>query len=103
MLFDRRWALALLDQVLATLRDEYSAVGKAEGIEALKDFLAWNSADERQAVAAQILGMTENNVRVSVFRMRRRYGDLLRQHIADRVGPLSEVADEIDHLMQALQ
>lgn len=102
-LFDRRWALALLDRVLAALRDEYAANQKGEIFEVLKDFLAWNAADGRQQEAAQALGMTENNVRVSVFRMRRRYGDLLRQHIAETVDSPGQVADEIDHLMQALQ
>ena len=102
-LFDRRWALALLDRVLAALRDEYAASGKADVFEALKDFLAWNGADERQATAARALGMTENYVRVSVFRMRRRYGDLLRKHIAETVDSPAQVADEIDYLMQALQ
>jgi RNA polymerase sigma-70 factor (ECF subfamily) len=100
--FDRRWALALLEQVLATLRDEYVASERAEVFDILKDFLAWNAADGRQLQAASALGMTENNVRVTVFRMRRRYGDLLRQHIADTVGSTAEVADEIDYLMQAL-
>ena len=102
-LFDRRWALALLDRVLETLQSEYAAAGKKDVFEALKGFLAWNSADGRQTAAAGTLGMTENNVRVSVFRMRRRYGDLLRQHIADTVDTPAQVAEEIDYLLQAVQ
>ena len=101
-LYERRWALALLDQVLAALREEYAANGKAETFEVLKGFLAWNAADGRQADAAKRLGTTGNNVRVLVFRLRRRYGDLLREHIADTVETPEEVAGEIDHLMRVL-
>lgn len=101
-LFDRRWALTVLEQVLANLRDEYEANGKKELFEGLKDHLAWKANDASRPDTAPALGMTENNLRVSVFRLRRRYGELLRRHIADTLDSPENVADEIDYLMSAL-
>ena len=101
-LFDRRWALSVLEQVLASLRSEYEAEGKGELFEGLKNHLAWKANDQSRPETASGLGMTENNLRVSVFRLRRRYGELLRRHIADTLDSPENVADEIDYLMSAL-
>lgn len=101
-IFDRRWALTVLEQVLADLREEYEAKGKGELFEGLKDHLAWRASHANSAETAASLGMTENNIRVSVFRLRRRYGELLRRHIAETLESPDQVADEIDYLMSAL-
>jgi RNA polymerase sigma factor (sigma-70 family) len=98
-LFDRRWALTLLDNVLAELRLDYAKAGQERVFDGLKKFLAWNSAGEAYREAAAELGMKENAVRVAVFRMRRRYGDLLREQVADTVTSPEEVPDELEHLL----
>ncbi len=98
-IFDQRWALTLLDNVLAALRTHYIDAGQEPVFEGLKRFLAWNDASEAYRQAASELGMKENAVRVAIFRMRRRYGDLLRQHVADTVTSPDDVPGELEHLL----
>ncbi len=102
-LYEKRWALTLLDNVLATLRAIYAKDGKAELFDTLQPSLAWNAGGERYAELAAALGMKENAVRVAVFRLRRRYGDTLRQQVAETVASPEEVAGELDHLLTVLR
>jgi len=102
-LFEKRWALTLLDNVLEALRADYVGSGQGGLFDVLKKFLAWNSAGEAYREAATELGMKENAVRVAVFRMRRRYGDLLRAQVADTVASSEEVSSEVDYLFALLR
>ena len=102
-LYEKRWALTVLDNVLESLRGDYVRSGQHRVFEVLKKFLAWNSASEAYRAAAAQLGLKENAVRVAVFRMRRRYGDLLRAHVADTVASPEEVAAEMDYLFALLR
>jgi len=101
-LFERRWALALLDHVLSELRAEYTAAGKEQLFETLKDRLG-GASDARpyEAVAAE-LGMTEGAVKVAVHRLRQRYRDRLRDAIARTLDDPAAVDDEIRHLFAVL-
>ena len=102
-LFERRWALTLLDRVIARLGERYAAQGKRELFECLKGVLTGvGSADENAALAAQ-LGLSEGALKVAVHRLRRRYRDLLKQEIADTVADSDETADELDYLLAALR
>jgi len=103
VLYEKRWALTLLDNVLASLRQEYAASGKGELFEGLQKFLAWNSAGEAYRAAASQLGMKESAVRVAIFRLRRRYGDLLREAVTATVTSPEEVAAEMDYLFSLLR
>lgn len=102
-LFEKRWALTLLDNVLEALRADYVRSGQGRMFEVLKKFLAWNSASGAYREAAAALGLKENAVRVAVFRMRRRYGDLLRAQVADTVTSPEGVAEEVDYLFALLR
>jgi len=102
-LFEKRWALTLLDNVLASLRQEYAKTGKANLFDALQKFLAWNSGgDAYRDVAAQ-LGMKESAVRVAIFRLRRRYGEMLSAQVADTVTSDEDIAAELDYLFSLLR
>ena len=98
-LFEKRWALTLLENIMGELRGEFEANGRAEVFDGLQPFLAWNSADESYAEVAARLGVSENAARVTVFRMRKRYGELMRQHIAETVATEAEVEEEMGYLM----
>ncbi|CAN5187089.1 sigma factor [soil metagenome] len=102
-LYEKRWALTLLDNVLAALRADYARAGKAELFDTLQPALAWNAGGDRYSDLAAALGMKENAVRVAIFRLRRRYGDLLRQQVAETVASPDEVAAELDNLMTVLR
>ena len=101
-LFERRWALALLDQVLVRLRQEYSEAGKTALFNELKAFVWGEKSALPQAEIAARLGLTENAVSVAVFRLRRRYGELLRAEIANTVALASDIDDELRHLLGAI-
>jgi RNA polymerase sigma-70 factor (ECF subfamily) len=102
-LFERRWALTLLDQVLARLRQEYAGSGKGPLFEQLKGFLAGEKGPEPYAQLAREFGMTEGAFKVAVHRVRRRYRELLRAEIAQTVDSPEEVDDELRHLFEAIR
>jgi RNA polymerase sigma-70 factor (ECF subfamily) len=100
-LFERRWALALLDQVLARLRGEYEAAGKGRLFECLKGRLTGDAGGPHARTAAE-LGLSEGAVKVAVHRLRKRYRELLREEIAHTVDDPAQVEDEIRALFAAL-
>ena len=100
--FERRWALALLDQVLNRLREEYVSPEKAHLLETLQPYLARGSGNAPYRELALQLGMTEGAVKVAVHRMRQRFGFLLRQEIAQTLATIEDVDDEIRSLFAAL-
>lgn len=100
-LFERRWALTLLDAALTRLREEFVAAGKQEQFEQLKEFLGGESGTPYADAAAR-LGMTEGAVKVAVHRLRRRCRELLREAIAETVAGPEEVDAELQELFLAL-
>jgi RNA polymerase sigma factor (sigma-70 family) len=101
-IFERRWALTLLDKVLSRLRDEYHRAGKGALFDLLKDLLTAGKAGEPYARLGAELGMSEGAVKVAVHRLRRRFGELLREEIAQTVADPQDVDDEIRYLFAAL-
>ena len=99
-LFDRQWALTLLDRVLARLRSEFVATGKVETFDALKPALA-GAADPYANIAAAT-GLSEGAVKVAIHRLRKRYRQILREEIAQTVSTPEEVDEEIRALFAAL-
>jgi RNA polymerase sigma-70 factor (ECF subfamily) len=97
--FERQWALTLLDQVLAAMRDEYKADDKGELFDELKAVLIGQPGS--YADMADRLGSSESAIKVAVHRMRHRYRELLRERIAASVGE-GDVEDEIRHLLAVL-
>jgi len=100
--FQRNWALALLDRVLQQLRGEYEAAGRITLFETLQSYLAGKQGQPGYAAVAAQMGLSETMVTVSVHRMRRRYGELLREQIAATVSTPEEVEEELGELMNAL-
>jgi RNA polymerase sigma factor (sigma-70 family) len=101
-LFERQWALAVLERVLARLQAEYLANGKQALFDALEGFLTASSKTATYAEIGAALGMTETAVKVAAHRMRRRYRDLLREEIAHTVAGPDEIDDEIRYLLSCL-
>ena len=101
-IFERRWALTLLEGVLRRLREEYVRDGKENLFEQLKPTLTEASRTVRYAEIAVRLGTTEGAVKVAVHRLRQRYREVLRAEIAGTVATPGEVDDEIRSLFAAL-
>jgi DNA-directed RNA polymerase specialized sigma24 family protein len=101
-LFERDWALALLEVVLASLRREYEESGRGAAFEVLKVVLEAGSSRVSHSELAHGLGTTEAAAQVAVHRLRRRYRDALRAAIAATVAEEAEVDDELNDLFAAL-
>jgi RNA polymerase sigma-70 factor (ECF subfamily) len=99
-IYDRRWAMTLLDQVMARLRTEMAGAGKLAHFEALKFCLTGEKSGYAEVGAR--LGMTEGAVKVAVHRLRERYRALLRAEIAATVTTEEETDDELRALLAAL-
>lgn len=102
-LYERRWILTLLDQVLARLEEEYRSAGKEALFSRMKDSLVGDSGERLQAEIALELGMTENAVNQAFHRFRQRYRVLLREEIAMTVTQPGEVEDELRHFASVLR
>jgi RNA polymerase sigma factor (sigma-70 family) len=101
-LFERRWALTLLDQVFEQLRHEFDQAGKSDQFEALKSTLTGDRCGVPYARIAERLGTTEGAVQVAAHRLRRRYRAALRARIAATVDDPARIDDEIRDLFAAL-
>lgn len=102
-IYERRWALTLLDRVLARLHDEYVAAGNETLFEHLKACLSDEPGHPSQAEIAVQIGMTENAVKQAFHRLRVRYRTLLREEIAHTVAAPGDVEDELRHLITVLR
>jgi RNA polymerase sigma factor (sigma-70 family) len=102
-IYERRWALTVLDQVLAQLAAEYRATDNVALFERLKELLADEPGRPSQADVARDLGMTENAVKQAFHRFRNRYRRLLRDEIAHTVATPGDIEDELRHLIAVLR
>jgi RNA polymerase sigma-70 factor (ECF subfamily) len=103
MIYERRWALTVLEQVLSRLKDEYRAAGNAALFDSLKQLLPDEPGAPSQAEIAAQLGMTENAQRQAFYRFRQRYQSLLREEIAHTVATPGDIEDELRHLIAVLE
>jgi RNA polymerase sigma-70 factor (ECF subfamily) len=102
-IYERRWALTLLEQVLTRLEGEYRSAGNEKLFDCLKEFLSDEPGRRSQAEVATELGMTENAVKQAFHRLRHRYRELLRDEIAQTVAVPGDVEDELRHFISVLQ
>jgi DNA-directed RNA polymerase specialized sigma24 family protein len=102
-LFERQWALALLERVLARHREEYNRRGQAAQFDLLKVFLTGDPERGLHRQLAATLNMSDAAVRTAVHRLRHRYAELLREEIAATVADPDEVDAEIRFLLAALE
>lgn len=98
-LYERRWALTLLDTARARLGQEYLADGKSSLYEHLKIFEAGDKNAPSYDEAAAELGLTASAVKSAVFRLRRRFRQLVREEVANTVASPEEIDAEIRYLI----
>jgi RNA polymerase sigma-70 factor (ECF subfamily) len=101
-MFDKYWAKTVIARCENRLKDECAKRGKPDQFEALQPLLYAAGRHVNFAEAGASLGMTPGATRTAVYRMRRRFGDLVREEVARTIGDPGELDDEIRHLMDAL-
>jgi RNA polymerase sigma-70 factor (ECF subfamily) len=102
-LFARQWAMTLLDRVLSRQREEYARRGQSVQFDLLKPFLTGDQDRGQHHRLAVQLDMSDAAVRTAVHRLRRQYGELLREEIGATVANPEEMEDEIRFLLAALE
>lgn len=100
--FERSWALTLLEKTMARLEAELAGMNKAELFDSLKVYLCGHTASVPYRDVAAELNMTEGAVKVTVYRLRRRYREMLRDEIAQTVSTPEQIEQEIRDLFAAL-
>jgi len=102
-IYERQWALSVLEQVMAKLRTEFAAEDKAAYFDRLKPLLTGDPEAVRYDTLAADLSSSPGALRVAVHRMRRRYRDLLRAEIAETVSTAADIDEEIRFLLRAVR
>jgi RNA polymerase sigma factor (sigma-70 family) len=102
-IYERRWALSVLDRVLARLGDEYRAAGNIQLFDRLQKSLTNEPDRPSPADTAREFGMTESAVRQASYRLRQRYRQVLREEIAHTVMAAGDIDDELRHLVAVLR
>jgi RNA polymerase sigma-70 factor (ECF subfamily) len=102
-IYERRWAMTLLNQVLARLEEEHRAAGKIQLFDRLQKSFTDDPDRCSQVEIAQQLGMTENAVNQAFHRFRQRYRELLREEVAPTVAVAVDIEDELRHLIAVLR
>jgi RNA polymerase sigma factor (sigma-70 family) len=98
-IFERRWALMVLETAVSRLREEYAASGREKLFEELKGFQPGEESEGSYAEAAARLNLTESAMKSAIWRLRRRHRQLLRDEIAQTVSGPSELEEEIRYLI----
>lgn len=102
LIFERRWAVSLLDRVVSRLRDEFIQHGSPADFEKLKVCLL-GVAEVRYADIARDIGATEGALKVSVHRLRKRYRLLFQKEIEDTIADPADADSEIRFLVSSLK
>ena len=101
--FEQNWAVTLLEAVLGQLREEYTRANKAALFDALQNYLSGDRGLTPYAELAVRMKMSEAALKMAVLRLRRRFGERLRQEIAHTVTTEAEIDGEIRALFAAVR
>jgi RNA polymerase sigma-70 factor (ECF subfamily) len=102
-IYDRRWALTVLEQALEELRRESATAGKEQLFDALKSVLAGDKPDAPYAQISEQLNMSEGAIKIAAHRLRKRYAELVREEIAQTVADPTDLEQELSNLLAALR
>jgi len=102
LLFDRQWALTVLDRSFTLLEAELTAEGKARLLDVLKPWLIGGADHGDQQAAAADLGLSATAIRVAVHRLRQRFRDAVRAELRQTLAAGASVEDELRSLFAAL-
>jgi RNA polymerase sigma factor (sigma-70 family) len=98
-IFERQWALTVLERVVERVRQQARESGALSQFEALKPFLMGESGRTTYAQVGERLGLSESGVKSAVLRLRKRFGKALRAEIAETVSDPAAIEDEIRRML----
>jgi RNA polymerase sigma-70 factor (ECF subfamily) len=101
-IFERRWTLTLLERVLERLRQEQNEAEKGRQFSLVEGFLTGQESETSYREVAATLETSEGAVKTAVHRLRQRFGQLLREEIAETVSSPDQVDDEVKHLLRVI-
>lgn len=101
--FDRQWAITVLEKVVTALAKRYEVKGQTRLFEALRPYITNTEIAPPQSRLAEDLGMTEQALRVAIHRLRQRYGELLRETVRATLGRDESIEDEVRHLLASFR
>ena len=101
-LFDYTWAVSVIKVALRRLQQEREAAGKGRQFRQLQGFIT-GQRNTSGREAARLLGVSEGTVRVAVLRLKRRFGEILREEVGQTLESSADVEDELNQLQAALQ
>lgn len=96
-IYERQWAVTLLNRVMSRLQREMERGGKSQQFQLLKEFIG-GTESETYATVAPTLGLSESAARMAATRMRSRYREMLREEIAQTLAIEEDIDDEVRHL-----
>jgi len=102
LVFDRQWALTLLERVVQHLREEYDVSGRGAVFHGLSHAITVGEDQIPHAELAARLGLSEEAVRVAAHRLRKRYRQMLREEIAGTVADEAEIDAEMAYLRRVI-
>jgi RNA polymerase sigma-70 factor (ECF subfamily) len=100
--FEHRWALTVLERALSRLEDERADIGKHQQFALLQPHLTGQQPRVPFQQVALALDMTETAVRGAMYRLRQRYGQLIREEVAETIAEPDGVDDEVRHLLAVI-
>lgn len=100
-LYDRRWAMDVLERAMKRLRGEFAAKQDEASFDVLKGTLS--GVELAREVMAERLGLSEGALKVAVYRLRQRYRDVVRAEVGETVQSSADVDDEMRHLISVLR
>lgn len=103
VIFDRQWALQLLERVMRGLQADYEKSGKATLFAELRDYITGGSEEESYSASSERLGMTLSAVKVAAFRLRERYRQRLREVVLETIESADGLNEEIDYLFRVFR
>ena len=103
ILYDRQWAVTLLERVMVRLRREYVAAGKKDLFENIKEMLIGDKHIASHSDLATRANLSEETLKVTIHRLRRRYRELIRTEVANTLTSGDEVDEELRYLFEILR
>ena len=100
--FERKWAQTVVQQAVDQLGKEWAEPGKHEVFQALRNLLVGQTSEETYQQIAERLGKSETAIKVTMHRLRKRCGELIRNEIAATVCTDQEVESELMRLFEVL-